>query len=152
MTSRQAQDPRSAEAIAAFAVDLKIVRRHAGDTPYRQLATTTGYSIATITRALKGEILPSWDFTKAFLTACGADDLDRWRNKWTEIMDLVDPLPRSTDDAQETAPPTGAECDTCGAWVTNSTLHTQWHATFVPNLAVITNGDTRKRNLRRLIG
>lgn len=130
--------------IATFALDLRIVRRQAGDLSYRELAARTGYSVATISRALKGETLPGWAFTEKFLRACGRapDEIGGWKTRWIEIMDRLDPLPKSAA-LDHTEPPPGAECETCGAWVTNMPRHRDWHAAFFPRLVTVPDDQSR---------
>lgn len=161
----QDQQSKSAEAVAAiaeFALDLKVVRRQAGDLSYRRLGSRTSYSVATITRALKGETLPGWPFTEEFLRACGCrpEEIGRWRARWVKIMQLIDPLPRARVEPDSSVSPEGqvlgqlpgTECETCGAWVTNVTRHAEWHTAFIPKLVVVADGEHRKRATYRRTG
>jgi exopolysaccharide biosynthesis polyprenyl glycosylphosphotransferase len=50
------------------------LRQRRGTVPYRELADRTGLSAATLRAAARGEHLPSWAVTRAFIAACGGDE------------------------------------------------------------------------------
>jgi hypothetical protein len=159
MTQDQHSNPDEiTSAIAEFALDLKVIRRQAGDISYRRLASKMNYAVSTVDRALKGEKLPTWPVTEAFLRACGCrpEDLMAWRTRWTKITDLIDPLPNFSAHDQRLTPPTqqlpGTECNRCGVWVTNMDLHHEWHTQFIPRLAVVPDGEQRFLAARRRTG
>jgi hypothetical protein len=159
MTQDQ-QRPASDEiaaAIAEFALDLKVIRRQAGDISYRRLASRMNYAVSTVDRALKGKKLPTWPVTESFLRACGCrpDEVVAWRTRWIKIADLINPLPNTDDCESRSIPPAqlpGQECDRCGVWVTDMDLHHQWHTMFVPRLAVVADGEQRFLAARRRTG
>lgn len=50
------------------------LRRLRGAQTYRELAASTGLSIATLRTAAAGECLPTWKVTRAFVAACDGDE------------------------------------------------------------------------------
>src|SRR6266511_405066 len=73
-------DPRDGP-VAAFAYELRLVRDRANGPTYRQLASQTNYSHVVLSRATSGKVLPSWEVTKALVTACGGD-VAAWQRRW----------------------------------------------------------------------
>jgi exopolysaccharide biosynthesis polyprenyl glycosylphosphotransferase len=61
----------SAGPIARLAAELRRLR---GTRTYRELATATGLSIATLRTAAAGEHLPTWNVTRDFAVACAGDE------------------------------------------------------------------------------
>jgi transcriptional regulator with XRE-family HTH domain len=135
----------------SFAMALRRTRREAGDPSYRSLAHRTHYSPPTITRALSGRSLPSWDFTAAILTALGVPKeriTTQWREMWIRARDQHRPLTlpgpaRHLAQAQARHSPSGPvrsltppsepglasvpECEDCGALIGNLVQHQAWH-------------------------
>ena len=70
--------------LAAFALDLRAVRAHAGQMPYRVLAKRAGYCASTLSVAASGATLPTLDVTLAYVQACGADP-EPWQARWHEL-------------------------------------------------------------------
>jgi hypothetical protein len=113
-----------ATALRLFALDLRRVRRAAGEPPYATLVQRMNgqFSKATISRVLNGG-RPSWRFTHCFLRACGVSDsaiIETWRPKWTALQNSLRPL-----DLQDS--PSGAECTICGVWAANTSRHADYH-------------------------
>lgn len=72
--------------LAEFAGGLRALRRSAGLT-YREMAERTYVAASQLSRAASGTVLPHWDVTKAFVTACGGDE-NQWRIKWEDARRL----------------------------------------------------------------
>lgn len=96
-SGRRGRPPRPidpASPAARFADDLRGLVGGAGLT-YQRLAEETGYSKSTLSRALSGQQLPSWDIVERFLIAVGAGDrrtIATWKQRWTEISDPMAPV------------------------------------------------------------
>ncbi|MER5889472.1 helix-turn-helix domain-containing protein [Streptomyces sp. NPDC001941] len=88
--------------LAAFAHELRELRRLAGGTPYRQLAARTHYSASTLAAAAAGRRLPSAAVLAAFVTACGGDP-EEWEARRVRTHALV------TAPAVPPAPPASSE-------------------------------------------
>jgi hypothetical protein len=67
--------------VAAFAHQLRQLRREAGNPSYRQLAERAHYSHTVISDAARGTRLATLPVTLAFVEACNGD-LDLWRARW----------------------------------------------------------------------
>ena len=65
---------------ADFASRLRAARRRSGLT-YQQMAKEACYSATALARAADGNNFPSWPLTRAYILACGADQLT-WRERW----------------------------------------------------------------------
>ena len=59
------------------------LRRLRGSQTYRELADITELSIATLQAAAKGQRPPTWEVTRAFITACGGDE-GKIRKLWED--------------------------------------------------------------------
>src|SRR6185437_3685248 len=70
--------------LADFARDLRLLRKSAGNPPYRALAKRAGFSASTLSVAASGTRLPSLDVTLAYVQACGADP-EPWRLRWQQL-------------------------------------------------------------------
>jgi hypothetical protein len=142
-------------AVAEFKIDLKGVRRLAGNPSYDTLANLSGHvlSKSTIIRALKDDDkLPSWRVVEQFLQVCGvsAANITWWRTRWAEVMNTVDPLADTAFTRTSEPDQSLSECPTCGALITNTARHAEWHEMFVPKQAQPTG--ERTANVRRLFG
>jgi WD40 repeat protein len=97
--------------LAAFAVDLRALRRHAGSPPYRRLAREAHYCSTTLADAAGGQRLPSLAVTLAFVRACGGDG-GVWEARWREVAAaLAAPEPPAGCDG---APLDGCRCPYVG--------------------------------------
>ncbi|GIH24956.1 hypothetical protein Aph01nite_32660 [Acrocarpospora phusangensis] len=65
-----------------FAVELRELRRAAGNPGYRELARRAHYSATTLAEAAGGGRLPSLQVTLAYVRACGGNVQD-WQARWT---------------------------------------------------------------------
>ncbi|MGH3753789.1 MAG: helix-turn-helix domain-containing protein [Pseudonocardiaceae bacterium] len=72
-------DPRTGPQ-AAFAVELRQLRELAGVT-YRELAQRAHCSHGALCEAARGQRLPTWEVTQAFVKGCGGD-LQQWQARW----------------------------------------------------------------------
>ncbi|MFH9075793.1 helix-turn-helix domain-containing protein [Streptomyces alboflavus] len=71
--------------VQRFAFDLRKLRREAGGITYRQMARQVEVSVSTLSRAAKGEQLPSLAVALAYVRACGGDT-DEWERRWREAV------------------------------------------------------------------
>jgi hypothetical protein len=140
LQNQQVSSAAVTAALETFVHDLRRVRRRAGDPSHRELVRRAGhkFSVASITRSLKGDKLPSWAFTKAFLTACGEYDeviKSYWQTRWTQVADQLRPVgDKEVGEVMLDTPP-GIECSECGAWVINPERHATWHMRFTSRSA-----------------
>jgi NB-ARC domain len=72
------------EPIAAFAHDLRELRRRAGNPSYRELARTALFAPSVLSSAASGYRLPTLPVTLAFVAACGGDRA-AWERRWRKI-------------------------------------------------------------------
>jgi hypothetical protein len=70
--------------LAAFADDLRALRRKAGTPSYRQLAARAHFSATALSRAAAGQALPSLEVTLAFVAACDGDTR-AWQARWQAV-------------------------------------------------------------------
>lgn len=94
-------DPSSGP-IPAFAHDLRMLRRRAGNPPYRTLARKALFSPSVLSSAADGRRLPTLAVTLAFVAACGGD-LVAWERRWREIAARSRITPTVRDDRSHTA-------------------------------------------------
>jgi tetratricopeptide (TPR) repeat protein/transcriptional regulator with XRE-family HTH domain len=76
-------DP-TAGPVAAFAHELRRLRRAAGSPSYRALARRAGYSPAALSAAAGGTTFPSLSVTLAYVGACGGPT-EEWADRWCEL-------------------------------------------------------------------
>ncbi|MGW4683737.1 nSTAND1 domain-containing NTPase [Streptomyces sp. NPDC004244] len=88
-----------------FAAALRRLRHDAGSPPYRRLAASAHYSVATLSEAAAGRRLPSLDVTLAYVRACGADT-GEWERRWHAVA--AELSAGSRDPAAEPADGPGA--------------------------------------------
>ncbi|SEP54114.1 NBR1-Ig-like domain-containing protein [Amycolatopsis saalfeldensis] len=82
--------PGKAEALAT---ELAALRASAGDPSFRKMAERSGcISHTTLHEAVKGIRFPSWETTREFVKACGADEVP-WRQRWEELKGLTPAAP-----------------------------------------------------------
>ncbi|GAB2997196.1 helix-turn-helix domain-containing protein [Saccharothrix stipae] len=93
------EEPLDPEAgpVQAFAHELRALRKESGLT-YRAMVPLANYSYAALQAATAGKALPTWEVTKAFVSACGGDVVG-WREKWERASS-----PRSPEPPQEGPP------------------------------------------------
>ncbi|MEU7874782.1 helix-turn-helix domain-containing protein [Dactylosporangium sp. NPDC049140] len=72
------------DALTAFAAELRMLRKKAGNPPYRKLAQLAHYSSSTLADAAAGHRLPSLNVTQAYVRACGADPAE-WEQRWHAV-------------------------------------------------------------------
>jgi Ig-like domain-containing protein/helix-turn-helix protein len=78
--------PAKAEVLAT---ELAALRASAGDPSFRKMAERSGcISHTTLHEAVKGIRFPSWETTREFVKACGADEAP-WRQRWEELKGLT---------------------------------------------------------------
>ncbi len=80
----KALDPR--DPAQAFAQRLRDLRDRSGRPTYIQMAGRSHYSAATLSEAARGNTVPSWDVTAAYVRACGGDP-EQWRASWERARD-----------------------------------------------------------------
>ncbi|WP_326568343.1 NBR1-Ig-like domain-containing protein [Amycolatopsis rhabdoformis] len=75
-------EPASADVLAA---ELAALRASVGDPSFRKMAERSGrISHTTLHEAVKGTRFPSWETTREFVKACGADE-EPWRARWAAL-------------------------------------------------------------------
>lgn len=97
-------DP-TAGPVARFAHDLRLLRRAAGNPPYKALARRAHYSVTALSQAAAGHELPALKLTIAYVRACGGDVgswVDRWHQVDAELQSQTDRT--AIVDVQITAP------------------------------------------------
>ncbi|MDT8909504.1 NBR1-Ig-like domain-containing protein [Amycolatopsis sp. PS_44_ISF1] len=74
-----------------LAAELAALRADAGNPSFRKMAERSGcISHTTLHEAVKGVRFPSWETTREFAKACGADET-HWRQRWEELKGLSRP-------------------------------------------------------------
>jgi Helix-turn-helix domain len=73
--------------LANFAGGLRILRSQRKVT-YRELAGLTNYGVTVLSVAASGRHLPTWDVTKAYVSACGGS-VPEWRHRWCLARELL---------------------------------------------------------------
>lgn len=121
-------DPRDGP-LAAFAHDLRVLREKAGNPPYRVLAKRAGFSASTLSVAASGTVLPSLDVTLAYAETCGGDP-ERWRERWTELADLL----RQPPPGPEVSAPTTVDTEVSGSVANPEPDGPEPHRAFPPRL------------------
>ncbi|HEX6470834.1 MAG TPA: hypothetical protein VF069_17165 [Streptosporangiaceae bacterium] len=85
-----------------------MLRRQAGEPPYRAMARRAGVSATVLSQAAKGERLPTLQTTLAFIRACGGDAAAEreWRHRWEQVRAALHrrPAPAADPDVQATPP------------------------------------------------
>ncbi|WP_217212967.1 helix-turn-helix domain-containing protein [Streptomyces sp. AC550_RSS872] len=71
--------------VQRFAFELRKLRQEAGGITYRQMARQVEVSVSTLSRAAKGEQLPSLPVALAYARACGGDT-EEWERRWREAV------------------------------------------------------------------
>ncbi|WP_031498795.1 helix-turn-helix domain-containing protein [Streptomyces bicolor] len=71
--------------VQRFAFELRKLRQEAGGITYRQMARQVEVSVTTLSRAAKGEQLPSLPVALAYVRACGGDE-QAWERRWREAV------------------------------------------------------------------
>ncbi|BFU41799.1 NBR1-Ig-like domain-containing protein [Krasilnikovia sp. MM14-A1004] len=86
-----------------FAEQLRDLRERAGRPSFRAMAGRSGrISHTTLHEAAAGHRFPSWETTREFVRACGADEAE-WRAKWELAQPANAGASRATDIAAATA-------------------------------------------------
>ncbi|MFI0487554.1 ribosomal protein L7/L12 [Actinomadura sp. 9N215] len=138
---------------AEFANQLRIARRRAGEPSLNRLANIDNVaSKATLSRAFKGERLPSWGVVEMLLDTFGVPREEiggLWRRRWLLALEQHQPVglhddrdpfgeqpappPQTLTETETPTPehpaaaPGGQMCTACGAWVVDLTRHQAWH-------------------------
>src|SRR5690349_957721 len=69
-----------------FAEHLRTLRSAAGNPSFRKMAGRSGrISHTTLHEAAAGTRFPSWETTREFVRACGADEA-QWRRRWEDAQ------------------------------------------------------------------
>jgi tetratricopeptide (TPR) repeat protein len=77
--------------VQAFAHELRLLRRVAGNPGYRTLARRAGYSASALSAAASGRVLPSLAVTLAYVGACRGD-VGEWERRWERIAAEVEAM------------------------------------------------------------
>jgi hypothetical protein len=75
--------------LASFANGLRALRRERG-IKYRQMSRRTNYCVSALAGAASGRYLPTWEVTRAFVTACDGP-VEQWRERWHAARVTVRP-------------------------------------------------------------
>ncbi len=78
--AKKPPDPK-AGAASAFAYGLYQLWTGVATPPLREMALAVNLSHSSLSRAMKGDRVPTWETTKAFVTACAGDLVD-WERRW----------------------------------------------------------------------
>ncbi|MEV4600053.1 NBR1-Ig-like domain-containing protein [Amycolatopsis sp. NPDC049253] len=98
-------EPDPADVLAA---ELAALRASAGNPSFRKMAERSGcISHTTLHEAVKGTRFPSWETTREFVKACGAE-AEPWRARWVELKG-VPPVPEPVVAQLGAAEPSAAE-------------------------------------------
>jgi len=89
--------------IAAFAHDLRELRKRAGNPSYRELARTALFAPSVLSSAASGHRLPTLPVTLAFVASCGGDRA-AWERRWRKVAGHVGTAPESRDERVPTVP------------------------------------------------
>ncbi|WP_328339294.1 helix-turn-helix domain-containing protein [Micromonospora sp. NBC_00421] len=108
-------DP-DADAVQAFAADLRSLRERAGRPTYQALARRAHRSSSSLSEAAGGRKLPTLDTTLAYVRALGGDE-SAWADRWRQVAasvpgattDLPDPVPPATGSPPVAGPSPGVE-------------------------------------------
>jgi hypothetical protein len=73
------------EGLQEFADDLRALLAAAGISSIRALAKKAHYSHTALANAAKGDRLPSWEVTSAFVEGCNGD-VDDWERRWRALF------------------------------------------------------------------
>ncbi|MFJ7218885.1 helix-turn-helix domain-containing protein [Amycolatopsis sp. NPDC098790] len=120
--------------LPTFQSQLAQARLEAGQPSYYEMGKGSILSKPTIHRMLKGDAIPTWRTVEAFLAVCGipAEEIGTmWKSRWvavkqTSISQSPTPAPVTRTTPEPTVP-TGQTCGECGCWVTDFTLHRDFH-------------------------
>lgn len=75
--------------IQAFAADLRLIRKKAGNPTYLKMARQSGRSRTALAEAAGGDHLATWETVEGYLTAC-AQDPAAWRERWQSLRAELD--------------------------------------------------------------
>ena len=70
--------------LAAFAADLRVLRKAAGFPTFGELATGRDVSARAFSDAVRGERFPTWAVVAAYVEACGGDP-EAWRARYAAL-------------------------------------------------------------------
>lgn len=70
--------------LAAFAGELRALRRRAGQPPLHAMSLRCGLSPASLSKAQSGVHHPTWDTVSGYVTACDVSP-DLWRARWQSL-------------------------------------------------------------------
>jgi hypothetical protein len=75
----------NSDPVAAFAFDLRELRKRAGNPTYRELARSALFAPSVLSSAASGHRLPTLPVVLAFVTSCGGDPAV-WERRWRELV------------------------------------------------------------------
>jgi hypothetical protein len=98
-------------ATTGFAEQLRTLRTDAGNPSFRTMAGRSGrISHTTLHEAAAGTRFPSWETTREFVRACGADEV-QWRRRWEEAQRPAAPITGSPAEGPATPAANSAPTD-----------------------------------------
>lgn len=134
-------DPKDGP-VSRFAVELRELRRRAGNPGYRELARRAHYATTTLAQAARGMNLPSLPVTLAFARACGGD-VAEWENRWHATTAELEPF--SLREAQDD-PTAGSRSPYVGL-AAYGPEDAEWFCGREQLVATLTERVTRQRSL-----
>jgi hypothetical protein len=93
--------------VAAFAYDLRALRKKAGNPSYRELARTALFAPSVLSSAASGYRLPTLPVALAFVTACRGDR-EAWERRWREVAQTVESADARAESPRPFEQPTGS--------------------------------------------
>src|SRR5579872_426706 len=94
--------------VAAFAHDLRELRRRAGNPSYRELAHMAMFAPSVLSNAASGYRLPTLPVTLAFVAACGGDRA-AWERRWRMVASSAAAASGTAVPVRGAAPVRGAQ-------------------------------------------
>jgi WD40 repeat protein len=98
----RALDP-DAGPVQRFALELRKLRREAGQPGYRELSRRAHYSVTALSEAAGGEALPTLEVALAYAQACGGDR-KVWKDRWRVAASELGLLPTAGPSQDGPAP------------------------------------------------
>jgi len=113
-------DPALTGPVVPFAQALRERRERAGNPSLDYMARTGYISKSTLSVADRGDELPTWDATVAYLRGCRVTDeveLEQWRERWEAVAAEIGktpgkPRPKMTVQSPASAPPSPRDITT----------------------------------------
>lgn len=79
-----------------FAQRLRALRAEHGSPTYRKMSIDAGLAYSTLADGVRGDHMPTWKFTEAYLRGCGVvddEEVREWRRAWQMASDNSKTMP-----------------------------------------------------------